>query len=76
MANIRNDIRLRGIKKGSVNADNFADVVASVYLANVKNTGGIKVASLHDWANALVGLHLRPQMFISLDQLKRTSQQI
>ena len=32
---IRNEARLRGIKKGMVNVDNYADGVASIYLTAI-----------------------------------------
>ena len=32
----RNDGRLRGINKGLINLDNFADGIASIHLANVE----------------------------------------
>ena len=32
---IRNEARLRGIKKGMVNVDNYADGVASIHLASI-----------------------------------------
>ena len=46
---IRNEARLKGIKKGSVNVDDYIDGIASIHFANVEKR--IKVGRLLDKAN-------------------------
>ena len=48
LANTRNEASIRGIKKGSVYVDNYADSVAYIHLANMEKH--IKAEYLLDWA--------------------------
>ena len=48
LAHIRNEARLRRIKEGSLNVDNYADFVACIHLANVQKN--IKAEGLLEWA--------------------------
>ena len=36
LAHIRNEARLRRVKEGSLNVDNYADFAACIHLANVQ----------------------------------------
>ena len=66
LAHIRNEAKLRVIKKGSVYMDNCGDGVASIGLANVENTLKLEVYMIGLRRTTLVALCLQSQMFLSL----------
>lgn len=67
-----NEARLREIKKGSVNVNKYADGVVFI-LPMSKNILKLKFYLIELRANTLVALYVQPQMFMSLEQLKRAS---
>ena len=63
LLHMRDEARLREIRVGSVNVNNFADVVPSIHLANVKNKLKLGVFLIELRRNILVALHLQQQAY-------------
>ena len=61
LLHMRNEARLSEINVGSVNANNFADVVPSIHLANVEKKLKLGVFLIELGRNILVALHLQQQ---------------
>lgn len=70
LSHISNEARLRGIKTGPVNLDNYADGVAYIHLANVEKTLKLGVCLMYLRRNTLMALRLQHQVFMLLEQLK------